>query len=594
MRALRQSGPARAGKTAGQREESRPPPRRRGNTLQQQLAAAQRSLRAVTRSRDRYADLYQFAPSAYLVLDQAGAIIDVNRAGERLLALGREVLLHETLARFVVAEEFDYFNRSLAGLGQQGNHPGFEVTLARADGSRFGAQFDGLRLDEAGKSRLLLVLTDITAHKKTEAALREQEEFFRLIAENLGDFIAVLDTEGRRIYNSPSYQQLFGDSRDLRGTDSFAEIHEDDRARIRQAFDETVRTGVGRRSEYRFQLADGSIRHMESVGGVITDGTGEVLRVVVVARDVTERKQAETQLQHAAAAFDTHLGIMVTDADGVIQKDNRAFSDLTGYAAEEAVGQTPKLLQSGRHDAAFYAAMRDSVRSSGSWQGETWNRRKNGEIYPQWLTITAVRNGTDAGASHFVATMADISERKAAEEQIRHLALYDDLTQLPNRRLLIDRLRWALTASSRSRRHGALLMIDLDRFKELNDNHGHDHGDLLLQQVAQRLTRCIREADTAARLGGDEFVVMLTDLSEDPAEARRDATAVGEKILAALNRTYPLFGKRHRSTPSIGITLFADQQQSVDQLLKQADLAMYQAKAAGRNALQFFEPGATP
>jgi diguanylate cyclase (GGDEF)-like protein/PAS domain S-box-containing protein len=537
--------------------------------------------------------LYQFAPSAYLVLDQAGAIIDVNRAGERLLALGREELLHETLARFVVAEELDYFNSSLAGLGQQGNHPGFEVTLARADGSRFGAQFDGLRLDEAGKSRLLLVLTDITAHKKTEAALREQEEFFRLIAENLGDFIAVLDTEGRRIYNSPSYQQLFGDSRDLRGTDSFAEIHEEDRTRIKQAFDETVRTGVGRRSEYRFQLADGSIRHMESVGGVITDGTGEVLRVVVVARDVTERKLAETQLQQAAAAFETHLGIMVTDAGGVIQKVNRAFSDLTGYAAEEAVGQTPKLLQSGRHDAAFYAAMRDSVRSSGSWQGETWNRRKNGEIYPQWLTITAVRNGTDAGASHFVATMADISERKAAEEQIRHLALYDDLTQLPNRRLLIDRLRWALTASSRSRRHGALLMIDLDRFKELNDNHGHDHGDLLLQLVAQRLTRCIREADTAARLGGDEFVVMLTDLSEDPAEARRAATAVGEKILAALNRSYPLFGKRHHSTPSIGITLFADQQQSVDQLLKQADMAMYQAKAAGRNAMKFFNPGSS-
>jgi diguanylate cyclase (GGDEF)-like protein len=190
--------------------------------------------------------------------------------------------------------------------------------------------------------------------------------------------------------------------------------------------------------------------------------------------------------------------------------------------------------------------------------------------------------------------MTDISERKAAEEQIRHLALYDDLTQLPNRRLLIDRLKWALTASARNRQRGALMLVDLDRFKELNDRHGHDHGDLLLQQVAQRLSGCIREVDTAARLGGDEFVVMLTGLGEDPAEARRRATAVGQKILVALNGVYELFGKPHHSTPSIGITMFADQRKSVGELLKEADLAMYQAKAGGRNTMHFFDPAAGP
>ncbi|MDP2822081.1 MAG: PAS domain S-box protein [Sulfuritalea sp.] len=564
----------------------------RARRIGRQLAALQRSLAAIEASRNRYADLYEFAPSAYLVLTEAGSIAEVNRAGAVLLGLDREELLNVSFARFVVPEDIELLNRNLASLTDRENHPGFEITLLRGDGSRFGAQLDGMRLARDGMPTLLLVLTDITARKQAEAALREQEEFFHLIAENLGDFIAVLDPQGRRIYNSPSYQRLFGDTRDLRGTDSFAEIHEDDRPRIKQAFHETVRTGIGRQSDYRFVLADGSIRRMESVGAVIKDSADRVVRVVVVARDVTERKQIETQLKIAATAFEIHVGVLVTDANGVIRKVNRAFTELTGYSAEEAIGKTPSLLRSGRHDAAFYSAMWESIHRSGSWQGEIWNRRKSGEEYPQWLTITAVRNERDRVTTHYVATMTDISERKAAEDQIRHLALCDDLTQLPNRRLLVDRLQWALAACARSGHRGALLLIDLDNFKELNDTHGHDHGDLLLQHVAQRLNSCIREVDTAARLGGDEFVVMLTDLSEDAAEARRQAEAVGEKILATLNKPYDLFGKQHHSTPSIGITLFANQHKSVDELLKQADLAMYQSKAAGRNTMRFFDPDA--
>jgi diguanylate cyclase (GGDEF)-like protein len=186
--------------------------------------------------------------------------------------------------------------------------------------------------------------------------------------------------------------------------------------------------------------------------------------------------------------------------------------------------------------------------------------------------------------------MSDISERKNAEEQIRHLALYDDLTQLPNRRLLIDRMQQAMAACARGGRRCALFLLDLDNFKELNDTFGHDHGDLLLQQTAERLNACIRDVDTAARLGGDEFVVMLTDLAADITEATRQATAVGEKILATLNRPYDLCGDEYHCTPSIGITLFADQSSSVDELLKQADMAMYQAKSAGRNTMRFSGP----
>ncbi|MBN8476571.1 PAS domain S-box protein [Sulfuritalea sp.] len=547
---------------------------------------------ASKRFRNNYADYFEFAPSATLVLAEDGKIAGVNRAAAALLGLSREDLLNVPFERFVAPEQRAELRSNLAATMDGSPHQAWELSLLRGDGSCFAGQLDGARLTRRGQSRLALVLSDITARKQSEAALREQEEFFHLIAERLGDLVAVLDLEGRRIYNSPSYQRLFGDGRNLRGTDSFAEIHEEDRPRIRRAFAETVRTGVGRRGDYRFVLADGSVREMESMGDVITDADGRVTRVVVVSRDVTDRKLAETQLRIAATAFETHVAMIVTDDCGVILKANRAFSELTGYAAEEVVGLTPKLFQSGRHDAAFYGRMWDCIRRSGSWQGEIWNRRRNGEVYPQWLTITAVPDGGDGTTDHYVATMTDISERKAAEERIRHQALYDDLTQLPNRRLLIDRLKWALTACARNRRWGALMLIDLDHFKDLNDTHGHDHGDLLLQLVALRLAGCIREVDTAARLGGDEFVVMLSDLGEDAAEARRWAATVGKKVLEALNGSYDLFGKQYHGTPSIGITMFDHQRKSVDELLKQADLAMYRAKADGRNSLSFFDPEA--
>lgn len=543
-------------------------------------------------SRDRHGELFEFAPSACFAVTGQGVVTDVNRAGVALLGLSREEMMATPFSRFVAPADHGLLSAHLSALASQDGPMTLEITLLHADGTPFFAQMDGLRLFRDGVLLLLLVLTDIAARKTAETALREQERFFRLIAENLGDFIAVLDLEGRRVYNSPSYRKLFGNTENLIGTDSFAEIHEDDRLRIVEAFHETVRTGIGHRGEYRFVLADGSIRQMESVGAVIRDSEGRVARVVVVARDVTERKLAETQLQIAATAFEANVGIMVTDAECVIQRVNRTFSEMTGYAAAEAIGKTPHLLGSGRHDAAFYGAMWESIRRTGSWQGEIWNRRRNGEVYPQWLTITTVRSGNGGATTHYVATMDDISERKAAEDQIRHLALYDDLTQLPNRRLLLDRLQWAMAACARSGRRGALLLIDLDNFKELNDTHGHDHGDLLLQLVAQRLNSCIREVDTAARLGGDEFVVMLTDLSDNAAEARRQTEAVGGKILATLNHLYDLSGTAHHSTPSIGITFFSDQRTGIDELLKQADLAMYQAKSAGRNAIRVFNPGA--
>jgi PAS domain S-box-containing protein len=249
---------------------------------------------------------------------------------------------------------------------------------------------------------------------------------------------------------------------------------------------------------------------MASAGKVIRTRMGQVVRIVVIAHDITDRKQAEQWERIAATAFESQQGMFITDAAGVILRVNQAFTEITGYSAEECVGQTPKLLSSGATTPLFIPRCA-RVLNAGSWQGEIWNRRKNAEIFPEWLTISAVTDN-EGRVTHYVSALTDISLHKATQEEIQQLAFYDALTRLPNRRLLHDRLRTAMAASARSGRQGALLFIDLDNFKTLNDTLGHDMGDYLLQQVAKRLLACVRDRDTVARLGGDEFVVMLASL----------------------------------------------------------------------------------
>jgi diguanylate cyclase (GGDEF)-like protein/PAS domain S-box-containing protein len=295
------------------------------------------------------------------------------------------------------------------------------------------------------------------------------------------------------------------------------------------------------------------------------------------------------ELRIAATAFESDEGTMITDAKGVILRVNQAFTKDTGYTAEEAVGQKPSLLKSGRHDAAFYQAMWQTLNQTGIWQGEIWDRRKSGEIYPKWLNITAVKDSNGI-VTHYVGIQVDITERKDAEKEIQLLAYYDPLTQLPNRRLLMDRLQHALASSTRIGRTGALLFIDLDNFKTLNDNLGHHVGDLYLQQTALRLTACVRDGDTVARLGGDEFVVVLENLSEQPIEAAAQTEAIGQKILSSLRQPYELDIIEYQGSASIGATLFIGNSHTTDELMKQADIAMYQAKKGGKNSLSFFDP----
>jgi diguanylate cyclase (GGDEF)-like protein/PAS domain S-box-containing protein len=334
------------------------------------------------------------------------------------------------------------------------------------------------------------------------------------------------------------------------------------------------------------QRKDGYVFPVEIHLAALEIGNERLMMAVV--SDITERKQTEAELRIAAIAFESQESMMVTDANGTILRVNKAFTEATGFTADDAVGQTPRILQSGRHNSDFYHEMWESIRRTGSWRGEIWDQRKNGEAFPKLLTITAVKD--DNGIiTHYVGVHIDITQRKAAEEKITILALYDHLTRLPNRRLLLDRLQLALASSERSGRKGALLFIDLDNFKNLNDSLGHNIGDLLLIQVAERLKSCVREDDSVARLGGDEFVVMLLDLSDHPIEAAAQTESIGEKIIIALSQPYQLAAHEYRCTASIGVALFSGSQQTTDDLMKQADIAMYQAKKAGRNSLRFFD-----
>lgn len=340
--------------------------------------------------------------------------------------------------------------------------------------------------------------------------------------------------------------------------------------------------------EYRFMAKDGRVVWLRDIVTVVAEnGAPRWLRGLMV--DITALKEAEQQLRIAEVAFESQEGIMVANRAHEILRVNRAFTRITGYSAEEVLGQNPRLLQSGRHDAAFYAQMWQAINTSGFWEGDIWNRRKNGEIYPEYLTLSAVKDA-QGEVSHYVGTFSDITQRKAAAEKIHQLAFYDALTGLPNRRLLLDRLAQALVTCQRRDAGGALLFIDLDNFKQLNDTWGHALGDQLLQQVAQRLHAAVREGDTVARLGGDEFVVMLEGLSADSLQAAEQTQRVGEKILASLGQHYALAESRYQSTASIGAVLFEAGQRSVDELLRAADISMYAAKKAGRNALCFFDP----
>ncbi len=472
---------------------------------------------------------------------------------------------------------------------------------ARDELGRVGDSFNEMA---EGFSALLKVsrenearLQDLSAHLEDRVKERTIElELARQLAESLlrrnqalmmtsMDGIHVMDMQGNLLSANDAFCRMLGytlkEVSGLNVADWDAQWPVEE---LRAKFRELV--GKSARFETLYRRKDGALINAEiSASGVELEGESFIF---ASSRDITQRKKIEETLRVAAAAFETHEAILITDASANIIRVNQAFTDITGYSPEEVLGKNPRIMNSGRQDKAFYVEMWQQLLHTGAWSGEIWDKRKNGQIYPKWMTVTAVKNERQE-TTRYVAIFSDITARKQAEEDIRNLAFYDALTKLPNRRLFIDRFHAALPVSARHNNYGAILFIDLDKFKALNDTLGHDYGDLLLVEVAARTKSCVREMDTVARFGGDEFVVLIEEISDDRDEASRKVGLVAEKIREALTRPYQLKEHEHHSSPSIGISLYHGNEETVDTLLQHADMAMYQAKSSGRNAVCFFD-----
>jgi diguanylate cyclase (GGDEF)-like protein/PAS domain S-box-containing protein len=531
------------------------------------------------------------------VLDEEGVIIAVNEAWERFAqendapghlrnAVGQNYLAACQAAPGGAAD--DEARQALTGIEAVLRGESDEFNLEYACHSPDRERWFNLRVTPLHGTRRGVVIAheDISRRKHMEKTLRHHAA----IVESSEDAIIGKSLEGTITSWNRGAEHVFGYRREEALGQHISLIvppqcHEESS----RTLDEIRKDVAPKHYQTVRQRKDGSLIDISVAVAPLHDATGKVVGASKVARDISEQKRLEQEMRIAATAFEAYEGMMITDADKIILRVNQAFIASTGYAADEVVGQHVRIMSSGRHDAAFYADMWQTINRNGSWQGEIWNRRKNGEVYPEWLTITAVKNA-EGVTTHYVGTHTDITSRKAAEDEIRNLAFYDPLTRLPNRRLLMDRLQQALIASTRLGCHGALMFIDLDNFKTLNDTLGHDKGDLLLNEVARRLVTCVREGDTVSRLGGDEFVVVLENLSPSPEESAGQAEAVGKKILESLSQTYWVDEHEHHCTSSIGLTLFGETSEDAAELMKQADLAMYQAKTAGRNTLRFFDP----
>ncbi len=412
------------------------------------------------------------------------------------------------------------------------------------------------------------------------------------IIDNLFAYVALLDVDGNIVEINQAPLEAAG----LKREDVIGQFFGDAPwwtydSNVRAKLVEAISLAkIGKKVRYDVSVKMGeSIQPIDFQISPVYDAGNNLVGLLPTGVDITARVEAEASLRIAAVAFNSLESIVITDSTGLILRVNDAFTISTGFTAEEAIGKTPRILKSGRHDDSFYKDMWDSLLATGSWQGEIWDRRKSGEIYPKLLSISAVKDN-DGNISHFVGSHIDVSEQKDAENKIRSMALHDHLTMLPNRRLMLDRLRLSIASSHRSGANSALIFIDIDKFKALNDTHGHKYGDEFLVQVSKVLLNNVRETDTVSRLGGDEFVIILDNLSENTFGAIRNAKLIAEKLISALSVPFDLMEVTFSTTASLGIALYGKGKTTPDEVLKQADIAMYQAKSSGRNGLRFYDP----
>jgi len=530
-------------------------------------------------------ELIQSLPGIYYMLDTSGHFLSWNRQLETVLCCSTEEIARSHALDFFEGRDRGIIEENIRQVFTRGETV-VEAVLVAKNGAKTPYVFTGRRVERDGNPVLVGMGIDVSERRRiqnqTEILLRRYQALMKTAL----DGISVIDIHGNIVEANDSFCEMLGYTHEEACRLNLVDFNAQwAREELQQLLKDVV--GKSARFETIHRRKDGALINAEiSAAGVEVDGQSLFF---VSSHDITERKKHEEAQRIAAVTFDTQEAIMITTPDAIILRVNQAFQEITGYSSVDVIGQNPRMFHSGRHDAAFYQVMWSDLLTTGKWSGEVWDKRKDGSIYPKMMTITAVYDDAHK-LTHYVAVFRDISNRKQSEQEIHQLAFYDSLTKLPNRRLLLDRLQQALASSVRKRRHGALLFLDMDHFKTINDTQGHAMGDLLLIEVARRLQTCVREGDSVARLGGDEFVVLLEELSRKENEAASQTESIAEKIRLTLDKPYVLNEFKCISSVSIGISMFNEQRDSAEDLLKHADVAMYQAKMAGRNAVRFFDP----
>jgi diguanylate cyclase (GGDEF)-like protein/PAS domain S-box-containing protein len=522
----------------------------------------------------------------FSVLDKHGQTLDANPALCHITGFSREELIGIS-APFPYWPPEEYENIQAAFQKTlKGEVSSFELTFMRKSGERFPVIVSPSTVQDRKGNIISYTATvkDISERKRAESKITASEEKWRLLFENMTTGFAlhevICNEQGtvvdyRFLEINPAYEQLTGLKASniigrtvlevLPGTEPYwIEIF----GRVALFGEPTVYENYSKEIGRWYQVR------------VFSPKIGQF---AVIVSDITERKNLEESLRLSSLVLEhSSEGMVVTDADNLIIAVNPAFSSITGYSFDEVKGKNPRIFKSGNHDAAFYQKMWQVLHTSGQWRGEIWDRRKNGEIHAKLLTINTIRN-EDGSVHRYVALFSDITERTLSEELIWRQANFDTLTGLPNRNMFRDRLEQEVKKADREDRPLALLLIDLDQFKEVNDTLGHAVGDLLLKDAACRIISCVREADTVARLGGDEFTVVLSEISDNS-----HVDDVAQKIIRKLSEPFHLVNEVVFVSASVGITLYPIDTTDIDALMKNADQAMYVAKNRGRNRSSYF------
>ncbi|SFW35530.1 MULTISPECIES: bifunctional diguanylate cyclase/phosphodiesterase [Pseudomonas] len=547
------------------------------------ISEAKRTEEALRLSEQKFASVFRQCPDILVIarlLD--GCLLEVNKAFEEQIGLSAAEVVGRN------ATELNIWG--IQGVGpsllqrlQAGSIRNLEMPFRRSNGQVFTGLISAEPFDLDTTPALVVVVRDISQLKETQQQLQTSEEkFAKAFHASPDGLLLSRQSDGLLIEVNEGFSRITGFNSALSVDRSTLDlgiwVNLNER---KQMLDLLQRDGFVRDFSCHIRRNDGQIRLCEVSSRPLPIGNEDCM--LTIARDITERHLMQEKLQQAATVFEsTAEGVLITDTQQHISAVNRAFTEITGYSETEALGHTPRLLASGLHDSAFYAAMWHQLTAEGHWQGEISNRRKNGELYPSWLTISAVRN-RDRQITHFVAVFADISSLKHAQARLDYQAHHDPLTGLPNRTLFESRLLAALNSQQENGGQGAVLFLDLDRFKHINDSLGHPVGDLLLKGIAVRLREQLRDIDTVARLGGDEFIILLPGLQQPS-----DAEHIAQKLLNCFTAPFQAGEHEFFISASIGTSLYPQDGCDVATLVKNADAAMYRSKAKGRNRVESY------